>query len=387
MFIKSIEYAQYEETPKLWKLDGCTFGNINLIVGKNATGKSRTLSIIYALADLLSGERKLNFISGNYNVEFDNKGHKVDFILHYENTSIIKEELNIDSKNMLKRGKDGIGTLAYFKERRQLEFQTPPNELATVARRDIIQHPFLVDLYEWGRYVRHYLFGTPLGKEQFVLMTDKEKPERKLLNPKNTNLVTSMFLEGRREYSRKFSGAIKKDMNAIGYSLEDIGTHVPESIIIETNLPSEPVGLYVKEDDLGCITDQIDMSQGMFRALSLITQIHYSLFTGIPSCILIDDIGEGLDFERSSALVKLLIERAKNSSIQLIMATNDRFIMNSVPLEYWLVIQRVGGISKVYNQRNSPQLFKDFKLTGLNNFDFFSSEYYLKDCLKDNRQN
>jgi len=116
----------------------------------------------------------------------------------------------------------------------------------------------------------------------------------------------------------------------------------------------------------------------MFRALSLIIQIQYSLFTGNPSCVLIDDIGEGLDFERSSALVKLLVERAKNSSIQLIVATNDRFIMNSIPLEYWLVIQRLGNLCKIYSQKNSPQLFNDFKLTGLNNFDFFSSGYYLK---------
>ena len=71
MFLKSIEYAQHEGTPRLWKLEGCTLGNINLIVGKNATGKSRTLNVINGLANLLSGERKLQYMSGNYNVEFD----------------------------------------------------------------------------------------------------------------------------------------------------------------------------------------------------------------------------------------------------------------------------------------------------------------------------
>jgi energy-coupling factor transporter ATP-binding protein EcfA2 len=379
MFLKSIEYAQFEGTPRLWKLEGCTFGNINLIVGKNATGKSRTLNIINALANLLSSERKLHYISGNYNVDFDNNGQEVNYILHYENLSVIKEELNIDSKSKVKRGMNGIGSIYYTKKDEDIDFQTPPNELATVARRDTIQHPFLEDLYNWGRYVRHYLFGTDLGKSAFaVLKKDKEQAEQQVLNPKDTSLVIGMFLEGQKKYSDKFTEAIIDDMNAIGYSLESIETHTPVSILIDRNFPAEPVGLYVKESDLECMTDQADMSQGMFRALSLIIQIHYSLFTSTASCILIDDIGEGLDFERSSALVKLLIERAKNSSVQLIMATNDRFIMNNVPLEYWLVMQRVGGISKIYSQRNSPQLFEDFKLTGLNNFDFFSSEYYLK---------
>ena len=68
----------------------------------------------------------------------------------------------------------------------------------------------------------------------------------------------------------------------------------------------------------------------MFRALSLITQITYSQLTSTPSCILVDDIGEGLDYERASALIKLVVEKARGKSIQLIMATNDRFVMNSV---------------------------------------------------------
>ncbi len=384
MFLKKIKYAQFEGTPRLWKLEGCTLDNINLIVGKNATGKSRTLSIVNGLANLLSGQHKLRYVSGKFVAEFDNNGKDVNYILHFENTSIIKEELTIDSENKLKRGKDGIGKIYYNKEEKSINFQTPPNELAAVARRDTIQHPFLEDLHNWGRYVRHYLFGTELGKSRLaVVIKNEEKARQQVLNPKNTDLVVAMFLEGKKKYSEKFIEKIVKDMNTIGYSLEEIGIHTPESIVMEINLPDEPVGLYVKESDLSCSTDQFDMSQGMFRTLSLIIQVHYSLFTGTPSCILIDDIGEGLDFERSSALVKLLIERAKNSSIQLIMATNDRFIMNSVPLEYWLIIERIGGTSKIYNQRNSRELFDDFELTGLNNFDFFSSKYYLKD----NRQN
>lgn len=380
MFLKSIEYAQFEGRPRLWKLEGCTFGNINLIVGKNATGKSRTLSVVNGLANLLSGERKLHYISGDYNVDFDNNGQDINYILHYENSSVIKEELNIDSESKLKRRKGGVGSIYYTKLGESIDFQTPPNELAAVARRDEIQHPFLEDLYNWGRYVRHYLFGTDLGRTTLsVLRKSRGKPEQQVLNPKDTNLVTAMFLKGQKRYSSKFTEAVIDDINALGYSLASIGVHSPKTILIDSSLPAEPVGLYVKESDLECRTEQVDISQGMFRALSLIIQIHYSLFTSTPSCILIDDVGEGLDFERSSALVKVLIERAKNSSVQLIMATNDRFIMNNVPLEYWLVIQRVGGICKIHSQKNSPQLFEDFKLTGLNNFDFFSSEYYLKD--------
>lgn len=378
MFLKSIEYSQYVGTPRFWKLEGCTLGHINLIVGKNATGKSRTLNVINGMANLLAGEDKLHYLSGNYSIEFDNNDKNVSYILHYENKSIISEGLTINSVNKLQRGEDGVGRIYYEKESKQLDFQIPTNELAVVARRDTLQHPFLEDLFNWGKHARLYRFGGDLGKACLMALLKDERSEQ-ILNPKDTNVVIAMFTKGNQKYANKFEQAIIKDMNAIGYSIKEIGTRTPESIKLqENNLPAEPVVLYVKEADLECTTDQIDMSQGMFRALSLIIQIHYSLFTGTPSCILIDDIGEGLDFERSTALVKLLIERAKNSSVQLIMATNDRFVMNNVPLEYWLVIKRVGGICKIYNQRNSPGLFDDFKLTGLNNFDFFTSEYYLK---------
>jgi len=114
----------------------------------------------------------------------------------------------------------------------------------------------------------------------------------------------------------------------------------------------------------------------MFRALSLIIQVNYSLLAGKPSCILIDDIGEGLDFERSSELIKILIEKAKSGAVQIIMTTNDRFVMNGVPLEYWSVIDRQAGLVKLHNIQNSKDIFEEFKFTGLNNFDFFSTGFY-----------
>ena len=59
--------------------------------------------------------------------------------------------------------------------------------------------------------------------------------------------------------------------------------------------------------------------------------------------------------------------------MQLITSTNDRFVMNNVPLEYWCVIQRISNVSKIYNHRNAKKQFDNFGLTGLSNFDFFSS--------------
>ena len=52
------------------------------------------------------------------------------------------------------------------------------------------------------------------------------------------------------------------------------------------------------------------------------------------------------------------------------MTTNDRFVMNAVPLEAWSVLQRTGGKVVVRNYANSKSHFDKFKFIGLNNFDF-----------------
>ena len=117
------------------------------------------------------------------------------------------------------------------------------------------------------------------------------------------------------------------------------------------------------------------MSQGMFRVLSLIIQLNYSKMAQRATTVVIDDIGEGLDFERSCALINLLMAKYSGSNIQLIMATNDRFVMNQVPLETWSVLQRSGHHCRVFNHANSSQAFEEFKFTGLNNFDFFATDF------------
>ena len=53
------------------------------------------------------------------------------------------------------------------------------------------------------------------------------------------------------------------------------------------------------------------------------------------------------------------------------MSTNDKFVMNHVPLDEWTVLHRSGSVVHVRNHENSQAAFDDFKFTGLSNFSFF----------------
>lgn len=380
MQLETITYAQFEGKPEEWSITDFSFGNINLIVGKNATGKSRTLNIIQALGNLVSGYIKLQFKSGNYKALFNEDGEKLIYFLKYEKNKVIEEKLVIGSTTKLDRGPRGEGTIYAVKEKRDMKFQAPPSELACVNRRDSVQHPFFEDLHKWGKNLRSYLFGTPLGRDHYAVFR-KDKEEEKL-NLKDTKQTVAIFKKGQKKYSKEFIDNIKTDMTKVGFNLDNITVGSPISITFQ-NLLEPPEGILVKEGDLKGTTDQNSISQGMFRALSLIIQLNYSLLDSVPSCILIDDIGEGLDYERASALIKLLIDKAKKSCVQLIMSTNDRFVMNNVPLEYWSIMRRFPNESKIYNYKNSRKQFDDFELTGLNNFDFFTSDFVVLDTPKD----
>ncbi|WP_286819283.1 AAA family ATPase [Desulfobacter sp. UBA2225] len=379
MELKSIEYSQFLDMPEEWKLEKCSFGKINLIVGKNATGKSKTLNILKSLSNILTIPRTLaRYFGGEYSVVFNKTNDEIKYILKYERNRVLEEILDVKGKNLLKRKNEGKGEIYFEELEKKMSFQTPENEIAALSRRDMVQHSFLEDLYNWGSNLVHFKFGSHLGKDHFALFTNKQDDLENKNLLYDTNKVTRVFKKGREKYGDPFLESIISDMDTIGYQIDSVDIQQPKSIVIEGAFSSQPVGLAVKESDLKSITDQHDMSQGMFRTISLIIQINYAQFENKHSCILIDDIGEGLDFERSCNLIKLLIEKAKNPIFQLIMATNDRFVMNIVPLEYWLIIQRKGNISNIINYENSKEIFDDFLDTGLSNFDFFSSNSFLK---------
>ena len=378
MKLKTINYSQHAGKPEEWRLNNISFKDMNLIVGRNASGKTRTLNIVRGLAELLSMRQQLHYLSGDYDVVFEDNEKKISYTLKYEDGNVIAEKINIDDETMLTRGPDGSGSIRATEIGRDIRFQIPVNEVAACGKRDAIQHPFLDPLYEWGRSLILFPFGTSLGKDVFVTLGEKENVDKiddQALLSSATNVVM-VFRKGRQKFGKEFVYAITRDMEALDYHITNIGIGAPTSLVF-TGLAAPAVALFVEEEGLKTRIDQADMSQGMFRALSVIIQVNYILKAKASQCILIDDIGEGLDYERSSSLVKMLMKKAKRSGVQLSMATNDRFIMNSVPLEYWSVVDRHGGICEILNRENSPKVFEDFGLTGLGNFDFFSSGYYL----------
>lgn len=370
--LKSLVFSELRGTPRAWNLEEIGFSQINLLVGKNASGKTRILNVLNGFADLLCRRRASLYETGDYDFVFSSPEGDLRYKLRVSDHRVVAEQLTRGKRVLLDRTKGGFGKIYAVQSKRPLEFQTPDDQLALVARQDSIQHPYLSEIIEWAGSVVHYKFGTDFGKQNLFVRRVGKKSE---LDIKNTDMLAPFFIDGFETLGAKFKKSILADMSLVGYDLDDIGVRVPEGISLSAPLEGPLENLFVKERGVETPIDQVFMSQGMFRAMSLVVQVNYAILSKKPYCLLIDDIGEGLDFDRSTALIELLVRKYRSSNDQLIMTTNDRFVMNGVPLEYWTVIERVGHRVKSTSASTSPKKFKDFQYTGLSNFDFFASRY------------
>jgi hypothetical protein len=374
MKLKKLTYREFESShPRFWEIEPFELGQINLIVGSNTAGKSRTLNVILGLSTILQSP-KLKIGHGFFDVIFENGSENIHYIANIEGSIVLQESFTLNGVELFHRNKKGEGKV--FNSSLDLfhNFSIPKDQLLA-TRRDSIQFPYLEDLYTWSSNVRHFRFSKEEEKQTLVLI-DSNTSVSEGSNQNITNQAIEIFRKGKAEFRDKFVESVIKDFNSIGYNILKIDHGSLHSVKLDSPIGNRLVGLRVFESDRPGMTDQNEMSDGMFRALSLIIHFNYYQLTHKDLTVLVDDIGEGLDFERSTNLIRLSIEKALNSNIQLILSSNDKFVMNNTNLKYWQVVSREGGKLKMYNYFNSKEKFENFKFLGLNNFDFFVSEFF-----------
>jgi len=366
MILKSFEYSEFENDEGFWAIKSFELEKINLFTAKNATGKTRTIKAIHLLSKSIMDN--IFIANAKYTVEFSVGSENYQYVFANDNKKVISEKLTKDDTILLQRDSTGKGKIFTSQLNENIDFQLPENKLA-ISRRDILQYPYLELIHLWAENLYYYSFGTSMKQEYGKVIDEKHN----ILNGNSDNPV-EIFFVGNLEFDNKFKESILSSMNSIGYDLSEVD--VKRWIYSNTHVCSDDYTLFASEKDNGITINQHSMSQGMFRALSIIIHLTFHAMMKIPTTILIDDIGEGLDFERSTKLINLLIELAeKNDNIQLIMSTNDRYVMNKVPFKYWQLINRKGGECNVYNYQTSKEIFDEFKYTGLNNFDFFATDF------------
>ncbi|MBF0537873.1 MAG: AAA family ATPase [Nitrospirae bacterium] len=376
MILKKLQYHEHKDAPHYWEIQDVELGQRNLIVGLNATGKTRLLQAISKLAGFISPVNKfisysdlskrppnLHFLENGYwKVQFYDATEHVIIVYELETVNLVDavDHSTVKTEKITANGKI-ILNRSYNKVEIDGMLQNIPFDSLSQ-----LHDPIAEKLIYWAKESLLFHFDHRNQFEKYY--QDEQKKE----NEKAPKMII-IFMELLENNVTKEK--LIEDFNYIGYPIDDISIeqlkHQPffgdtDDIIVVS----------VKEKGLLGPTAYYRMSQGMFRAFTLIAVIEDLLLRNSECTVVIDDIGEGLDFERSSKLIKLIFNKLKDSNIQFIAATNNRFLINAVDISELNVLEREGHVVKSYNYSNSKERFDHFDFMGLGTFDLFRLQMY-----------
>ncbi|WP_163631849.1 AAA family ATPase [Paludibacter sp. 221] len=340
--MKLIEFKYFDG---FWKLENFKLSEVNLVVGKNAVGKSRTIKGLNdTIQVLLQGKDiKSNEVFYAILLFINELNDSIIYGFNYQNGKIIQEDFIINGVAILKR--DEKKTLL------NKEIISPPNNKLTLhVRRDIKEHPYFEKIMQWAENS----YGIVFNEADFIGGRGK-KPYLMVQGEGLYDMLNSL--------SEESVERVIKAASIMEYSITKI----------EAVDDVKAVRFY--EKDVKIPLWDFNLSKGMFRTLHLLIFLEYLSTLKAPQMLAIDDFCEGLDYERATKLGKYVFDFCLEHDIQLIASSNDSFLMGVVDVKYWNILQREGSIVKAINYQNNPELFDNFELIGLNNFDLFSSDY------------
>lgn len=332
-----------------WKLAvPINLHEVNLLVGKNAVGKSRTIralrNVLFYLMQLSERGGVLDIFYSK--LLFEDGDDIISYEFRLKDDVVYSELLIVNNETLLYRNENKTDLRGEL-------INPPSNKLTLHVRRDVVQYPFIEKIMLWAEHACGLCFN------EIEMGGDSDIPFY-ILGQGQT--LYSMV----RSLSEASLQQVIDQAHSLGYPLQSIelfehGSSLKMVLFHEENVESQ-------------LFDAL-MSKGMFRALYLLIFAQYMSVRECPSLLLIYDLCEGLDYDRSTNLGKYLFEFCLEHGIQLIATSNDTFLMDVVDLKYWNILQREGSEVNSIDVIKNPDLFNDFAFTGLSNFDFYSSDY------------
>ena len=333
-----------------WQLENLTLHPQNLIVGMNAVGKTRTLEALGNVIRFIKNDFEQAKKDFSCVLHLSNS-HQIEYSFELSGGLIKSERLEIDGQPKIIRS---LTQTEMYGE----SVNPPANKLVIQARRDTMRYPEIEEIILWAEHTSLFVFSnitaSPKSLSPYLLSTEP--------------LMIDMY-----EQIKDQQPLLIDYVKQLGYPLEKIeevenASGVKTLLIYETGI-EKPMLFY-------------ELSNGMFRVFCILLYMIYSSTLAEARCLMIDDMGEGLDYQRSTKLGEIMFRYCKERAIQLIVTSNDSFLMDSIDLEYWNILQRTGSTVTSLNSKNNQELFTKFVRTGLSNFDFLSSNFIVNHLQK-----
>lgn len=321
----------------------------NLLVGKNASGKTRIINALKNVAYFMQMKPVDAYKDDNFKVSLsflkpEEKDWNMTYSFEISDGKVENEQMSVCGVQMLKR----IGDSGVLKGE---TIHPPVGKLTVQVRRDRGAYPEIEELMQWAEGVIVVSCSNLNPFTSFSGVPD-------FINP----LSLSDIVENLDSEDLK---SVLCTANELGYDLQSVNVQSIGDIKI----------VAVKEKYVRKEIPSISLSSGMLRVLYLLCFLRYMKHRRDYRLLLVDDLGEGLDYNRATKLGKIVFDTCETEKIQLISSSNDSFLMDVVDISNWQMLRRHNTKIKSLNETNSRDMFDYFRLTGLSNFDFFSSDF------------
>ena len=322
----------------------------NLLVGKNASGKTRTIRALQNVTNFLQ-MKPIVFGDADFKAKLafsdpQTAGRGMVYSFEISQGKVAAETMTVGGKQLIKRDTEKtlfMGTA----------INPPAEKLVAQVRRDRAAYPEVEALMEWAEGV---IFISCSNINPFTVILGNAST---IVNP----LPFSTLVDSLTNAEKKQVIATAK---RLGYEVVDLST-------VKANSEMKFVAVnerYVKSNVM-----DFQLSSGMMRVLYILCFLEYVKHTDKHSLLLIDDLGEGLDYNRATLLGRKVFETCEREHLQMVASSNDSFMMDVVDISKWQILRRKNSKLSVLNPTNTPKLFEAFRMTGLSNFDLFSSDF------------
>jgi len=375
LFFKSLDheeefYDANSDSTHHWTLTNLTFSKFTIIAGLNGTGKTKTCNVIRNTVMKIIEPMKVLMV-GNTDLTFnisENQSYK--FMISIEEDinrrrRINKEELYDVGETAVLFSRDNLlfnrRVIYDATSKKHTDYSPPDDTLTFHVRRDKVSYPYIEEIItEMKKF--HFLDSEEPPALAAGDISGGKSPTQ--LPIQILPSLTPLWYE-KIEPGKKIE--ILDDLNSLDFPIKNI--FVKEIIIAGQRIPM----LYFEEEGVKGTYDFFQISSGMKKILFVIVFLH---LIEKGSCVLMDNVGDGLDFKRSVNILPIIEKIAADK--QIIISTNNEILLNQTDIRNWNILFREGDIVKAYNYENSKEQLTKFANTGLSNYEYFQDKYFLK---------
>ena len=375
LFFKSLDheeefYDANSDSMHHWKLTDLKFSKFTIIAGLNSTGKTRTCNVIRNTVKKIVEPMKTLFL-GKTDLTFsisENESYKLMISIEEDDDrkrSIKKEELYDVGGTGALFNRDNLlfnRRVIYDAISKQHTNYSPPDDTLTFhVRRDKLSYPYIEEIINQMRKFHFLDSEEPTSIAVGGIYGGKLPVQLPIeILPSLTPLWFGNIADDKKS-------EILNDINSLDFPIKNI--FVKEIILGGQRIPM----LYFEEEGVKGTYDFVQVSSGMKKIVFLIVFLH---LIEKGSCVLIDNVGDGLDYKRSINILPIVEKIAEDK--QIIISTNNEILLNQTDIKNWNILFREGDIVKAYNYENSKEQLMKFANTGLSNYEYFHDKYFLR---------